>query len=433
MMKKIFFSEDRNFSYQLESFLKERASSKNDLEAVVGNIIEKVKTVGDKALIKYTQKFDEVDLQKVGFFYNKAEIEDSVRKCSPEDKLAIDLAISRIKDYHKKQLPENISWKDKKGVELGWFWRPIDRVGVYVPGGKASYPSSAIMNIVPALVAGVKDIVLTSPTPKNNFNPLTIYAASSMKVKEILKLGGAHAISALAFGTETIKSVDKITGPGNEYVAEAKRQVFGEVGVDSVAGPSEVLLICDQKMPAQLAAIDLLSQAEHDEKAQSILITDDRDYALKVEQEIERYLKKLKRQKIARASWKKFGAIIIVPNFERAIKISNMIAPEHLQLCFSDADSFLNNIKNAGSIFLGRWSPEAMGDYITGSNHVLPTNGTAKFSSSLSVFDFLKRVSVTKLNKRGFEELAPNVIRLANSEGLQAHALSVSERVKYLK
>ena len=301
-------------------------------------------------------------------------------------------------------MPANLSWKDELGTELGWVWKPIDRVGVYVPGGKASYPSSAIMNIVPARVAGVNDIVLASPSPDRTFNPLTLYASSSMDITKILRIGGAQAIAALAFGTETIEKVNKITGPGNEYVAEAKRQVFGKVGIDSVAGPSEVLLISDKNMPQKIVAIDILAQAEHDPNAQSILITNDHEYALKVEKEIQNYLQHLKRREVAELSWRKFGAIIIVPDFKKAIEISNLIAPEHLQLCFADAENYLGQIKSAGSIFLGYWSPEAMGDYITGSNHVLPTNGTAKFSSSLSVFDFMKRVAVTKVNKNGFKK-----------------------------
>ena len=253
-----------------------------------------------------------------------------------------------------------------------------------------------------------------------------------MGIEKILRVGGAQAVAALAFGTESIEKVNKITGPGNEYVAEAKRQVFGKVGIDSVAGPSEVLLICDKSMPERIAAIDLLAQAEHDENAQSILITNDREYALRVENEVKHYLNNLKRKEVAGRSWKNFGAIVIVPDFKKSIEVSNLIAPEHLQLCFDSAEKYLNYIKNAGSVFLGYWSPEAMGDYITGSNHVLPTNGTAKFSSSLSVFDFMKRVSVTKVNERGFKKLGPSVVRLADSEGLEAHSLSVSERLKHL-
>ena len=429
-MSNLFFSEDPSFPVYFKKFLEKRVNSNRHVAHLVEKIISNVKEKGDRALVDYTKMYDRIDLEKIGFFLEKHEVEESVKRCASTDKDAIDLAIDRITDFHKRQIPKNISWKDKLGIELGWIWRPIDRVGVYVPGGKASYPSSAIMNIVPAIVAGVKNIVLTSPMPEGNYNPLTIYSANAMNVKKILRLGGAQAVAALAFGTESIKKVDKITGPGNEFVAEAKRQVYGAVGVDSIAGPSEVILICDQRMPKNLAAIDLLSQAEHDENAQSILITNDKEYGLEVAQEIEKYLIKLNREKIARKSWDNFGAIIIVPNFNEAIELSNSIAPEHLQLCFLDAEKYIKQINNAGSIFLGRWSPEAMGDYITGSNHILPTNGAAKFSSSLSVFDFLKRISVTKLNKDGFEKLASNVIKLADSEGLQAHSLSVSERLK---
>ncbi len=432
-MKNIFFYEDEMFYYNFSEFLKSRKKTSYQIVEAVREIIQDVKINKDAAVIKYTKKFDNIDLRSLGFFFKPNEIEESIRKCDLNAKAAIDLSIDRIFQFHKKQMPENLTWKDELGIELGWLWKPIERVGVYVPGGKASYPSSAIMNIAPAKIAGVEDIVLASPSSNETYNPLMIYAAASMDTTKILRVGGVQAIAALAFGTETVKKVDKITGPGNEYVAEAKRQVFGKVGIDSVAGPSEVLLICDKSMPKKFAAIDLLAQAEHDENAQAILITNDREYALQVEEEIENYLKKLKRKQIARNSWKKYGAIVIVPDFKVAIEVANLIAPEHLQLCFANAENYLRDIKNAGSIFLGFWSPEAMGDYITGSNHVLPTNGTAKFSSSLSVFDFMKRVSVTKVNKEGFKKLGLAVIKLADSEGLEAHSLSVSERLKDFK
>ena len=431
-MKNIFFYQDEKFSQIFSDFLKTRQQTNEELMGLVAKVIQEVKINKDAAVIEYTKKFDNIDLRSVGIFFQPNEIEESIGKIDLLDRKAIDLSVSRIMNFHKKQMPKNLNWKDELGIELGWVWKPIDRVGVYVPGGKASYPSSAIMNIVPAKVAGVDDIVLASPTPNGAFNPLTLYTSTVMNINKIMRVGGAQAVAALAFGTETIEKVDKITGPGNEYVAEAKRQVFGKVGIDSVAGPSEVILISDKTMPEKHAALDLLAQAEHDQNAQSILITNDREYALKVESEIENYLKKLKRREVAELSWRKFGAIVIVPDFKKAIEVSNIIAPEHLQLCFANAENYLGHIKNAGSVFLGFWSPEAMGDYITGSNHVLPTNGTAKFSSSLSVFDFMKRVSITKVNKEGFKKLGPTVVRLANSEGLQAHSLSVSERLKDL-
>ena len=428
----MFLSDDVNFFRDFTNFLEKREQSNAVIMDSVRKVIEDVKINKDKAVINYTKKFDKIDLEKLGFFFKPKDIEESRRKILTKDREAIDLSIARILDFHKKQMPANLSWKDELGTLLGWVWRPIERIGVYVPGGKASYPSSAIMNIAPAKIAGVKDIVLTSPSPNGIYNPLMVYASSQLDVTKILRLGGAQAIAALAFGTETIGKVNKITGPGNEYVAEAKRQVFGKVGIDSVAGPSEVLLICDKSMPKKIAAIDLLAQAEHDENAQSILVTNNKEYALEVEKEIENYLNNLKRKKVAANSWKNFGAIVIVPDFGKAIEVSNLVAPEHLQLCFNNAEMYLELIKNAGSIFLGYWSPEAMGDYITGSNHVLPTNGTAKFSSSLSVLDFMKRVSVTKVNKNGFKKLGPAVVRLADSEGLQAHSLSISERLKNL-
>ena len=431
-MNNFFFYENTNFFTNFTKFLQSREQTNAEVAKSVSSIIDDVKVNKDFAVIKYTKRFDNINLDSKGFFYKPIEIKESIDKCSSKDKDAIELSISRILEFHKKQMPSNVNWKDALGIELGWVWKPIDRVGVYVPGGKASYPSSAIMNIAPAKVAGVKDIILASPCADGIYNPLMIYASSSMGIIEILRAGGAQAIAALAFGTESIKKVCKITGPGNEYVAEAKRQVFGKVGIDSVAGPSEVLLICDKSMPEKIAAIDLLAQAEHDENAQSILITNDKEYALRVEKEIENYLKNLKRKEVARRSWKKFGAIVIVPDFKKSIEVSNLVAPEHLQLCFENAEKHINSIKNAGSVFVGYWSPEALGDYITGSNHVLPTNGTAKFSSSLSVFDFMKRVAVTKVNKNGFKKLGPSVVRLADSEGLQAHSLSVSERLKDL-
>ena len=431
-MNNFFFYENTTFFTNFTKFLQSREQTNAEVAKSVSSIIDDVKVNKDFAVIKYTKRFDNINLDSLGFFYKPIEIKESIDKCSSKDKDAIELSISRILEFHKKQMPSNVNWKDALGIELGWVWKPIDRVGVYVPGGKASYPSSAIMNIAPAKVAGVKDIILASPCADGIYNPLMIYASSSMGIIEILRAGGAQAIAALAFGTESIEKVCKITGPGNEYVAEAKRQVFGKVGIDSVAGPSEVLLICDKSMPEKIAAIDLLAQAEHDENAQSILITNDKEYALRVEKEIENYLKNLKRKEVARRSWKKFGAIVIVPDFKKSIEVSNLVAPEHLQLCFENAEKHINSIKNAGSVFLGYWSPEALGDYITGSNHVLPTNGTAKFSSSLSVFDFMKRVAVTKVNKNGFKKLGPSVVRLADSEGLEAHSLSVSERLKDL-
>ena len=431
-MNNFFFYEDSHFFNNFTKFLRSREQTNAKVIEVVSKVLNDVKVNKDSAVLKYTRKFDNINLENVGMYYNPNEIREIINTCSSKDKDALEISISRIKEFHEKQMPANLSWKDDLGIELGWIWKPIDRVGVYVPGGKASYPSTAIMNIAPAKIAGVKDIVLASPSTNGICNPLMIYASSLMGIKKILRVGGAQAIAALAFGTESIEKVNKITGPGNEFVAEAKRQVFGKVGIDSVAGPSEVLLICDKTMPEKIAAIDLLAQAEHDENAQSILITNDKEYALRVEKEIENLLKNLKRKEVARRSWNNFGAMVIVPDFKKSIEVSNLIAPEHLQLCFENAEKYLNAIKNAGSVFLGYWSPEAMGDYITGSNHVLPTNGTAKFSSSLSVFDFMKRVSVTKVNEKGFKKLGPSVVRLADSEGLQAHSLSVSERLKNL-
>jgi len=429
-VSRIFFSEDINFDNSFTEFLSLRRNKNTDIVSTVSTIVSRIREEGDSALVGYTQKFDDFDLEKNGFFFTEDEIENSENLVSKNDKSALRLAIERVTSFHEIQMPKNFSWTDNIGAKLGWTWKPIERVGAYVPGGTASYPSSAIMNIVPAKVAGVRDLILCSPTPRGKYNPMVLYSAKELGVKTIVRLGGAQAIAAMALGTSSLKKVNKVTGPGNAYVSEAKRQLVGEVGIDALAGPSEVVIICDKSMPPDLTAIDLLAQAEHDEKAQSIVITDDEKYAKLVEKHVQRFLKNLKRKNIALKSWEKFGAIIVVPNFSRAFEISNQIAPEHLQLCFSNAEREISNVKNAGAVFVGKWAPEALGDYISGSNHVLPTNGTAKFSSSLSVFDFLKRISITRIQKNSFEILAASAIRLADSEGLEAHSLSISERLK---
>ncbi len=429
-MSRVFFSKDSKFKKEFAEFLSLRTVQSNKISNVVSKILSRVKKEGDAALVHYTKKFDDFDLIKSGFSFTLNEIENSEKIIAEDDKLAVAVAIDRIRLYHEKQVPKDMFWTDSIGVKLGWNWRPIEKVGVYVPGGTASYPSSVIMNIIPATVAGVENVILCSPTPKGNYNPMVLYAAKLLGVKNIFRIGGAQAIAALALGTKTVEKVNKVTGPGNLYVSEAKRQLVGEVGIDALAGPSEVVIICDNSLRPELAAIDLLSQSEHDVKAQSILITNDAEYVKMVEKEVYRFLQKLKRKEIAKRSWEDFGAMVVVPSLIEGIEISNEIAPEHLQLCFDGADREIHRVKNAASIFVGEWSPEAVGDYVSGSNHVLPTSGAAKFSSSLSVFDFLKRLSITKLDKKCFYKLAPTTMTLANSEGLEAHALSISERLK---
>src|SRR5690606_12695946 len=359
----------------------------------------------------------------------RSEIEAAYEAIDAETRAALELAKERIEAHHRRQMPTDTRYKDALGVELGWRWTPISAVGLYVPGGLASYPSSVLMNAVPARVAGVERITITTPTPDGRLNPLVLVAADIAGVTEILRIGGAQAIAALAHGTETIAPVDKIVGPGNAYVAAAKRQVFGQVGIDMIAGPSEVLVVADgENNPAWIAA-DLLSQAEHDTAAQSILITDDEAFAERVGAEVERQLQRLPRGEIAAASWRDFGAIIVVERLSEAPALIDRVAPEHLELAVADPEGLLAAVRNAGAVFLGRHTPEVIGDYVGGSNHVLPTARSARFSSGLSVLDFLKRTSVLKLGPEQLEALAPAAMALAEAEGLEAHARSVAVRL----
>ena len=385
---------------------------------------------GDQALLDYTQKFDRIVLSPDKLRFSQSELKEKAAEVSDKDRRALELAAARIEAYHKKQLPENAFWTDESGVELGWRWSPVAAAGLYVPGGLASYPSSVLMNAIPAKVAGVRRLAITVPTPDNKINPLVLLAAQLSGVDEIYRIGGAQAIAALAYGTKTILPVDKITGPGNAFVAAAKRQVFGKVGIDMIAGPSEILVIADNTSRPDWVALDLLSQAEHDENAQSILITDSDDVVKEVTKQIEINLKNLSRTKIAGKSWNDNGAIIKVPNFDRAVELSNRIAPEHLELCVADPDNLAKKISHAGAIFLGHWTPEAVGDYVTGPNHVLPTARSARFSSGLSVMDFMKRTTLAKVSRDALLKIGPSAVTLANSEGLECHGLSISERMK---
>src|SRR5690606_2448545 len=359
----------------------------------------------------------------------RSEIEAAYEAIDAETRAALELAKERIEAHHRRQMPTDTRYKDALGVELGWRWTPISAVGLYVPGGLASYPSSVLMNAVPARVAGVERITITTPTPDGRLNPLVLVAADIAGVTEILRIGGAQAIAALAHGTETIAPVDKIVGPGNAWVSAAKRQVFGQVGIDMIAGPSEVLVVADGENDPTWIAADLLAQAEHDTAAQSILMTDDPAFAEAVAAEVERQLKQLSRAEIAGASWRDFGAIILLRSLEEAPTLIDRLAPEHLELATAQAESLLQRIRNAGAVFLGRHTPEVIGDYVGGSNHVLPTARSARFSSGLSVMDFLKRMSILRLDSGQLRALGPAAVTLARAEGLEAHGRAVSIRL----
>ena len=423
-------SQNSNFEKEFKKLLLAKREDSVDVDVSVREIIGGVIELGDQALIEYTKKFDRVSLTTDTLRFTQSELKEQAAQVSDKDRSALELAVTRIKSYHEKQLPDDTFWTDESGVELGWRWSPVSAAGLYVPGGLASYPSSVLMNAIPAKVAGVRRLAITVPTPDNKINPMVLLAAQLSGVDEVYRVGGAQAIAALAYGTKTIKPVDKITGPGNAFVAAAKRQVFGKVGIDMIAGPSEILVIADKTSRPDWIALDLLSQAEHDENAQSILITDSDDVINAVTEKIEINLQNLSRNEIAGKSWKNNGAIIKVPNFEMAAELSNRIAPEHLELCVSDPENLAKKISNAGAIFLGHWTPEAVGDYVTGPNHVLPTARSARFSSGLSVMDFLKRTTLAKVSRDALLKIGPSAVTLANSEGLECHGLSISERIK---
>jgi histidinol dehydrogenase len=423
-------SQNSNFEKEFKKLLLAKREDSVDVDVSVREIIGGVIELGDQALIEYTKKFDRISLTTDTLRFTQSELKEQAAQVSDKDRSALELAVMRIKSYHEKQLPDDTFWTDESGVELGWRWSPVSAAGLYVPGGLASYPSSVLMNAIPAKVAGVKRLAITVPTPDNKVNPMVLLAAQLSGVDEVYRVGGAQAIAALAYGTKTIEPVDKITGPGNAFVAAAKRQVFGKVGIDMIAGPSEILVIADKTSRPDWIALDLLSQAEHDENAQSILITDSDDVIKAVTEKIEINLQNLSRNEIAGKSWKNNGAIIKVPNFEMAAELSNRLAPEHLELCVSDPENLAKKISNAGAIFLGHWTPEAVGDYVTGPNHVLPTARSARFSSGLSVMDFLKRTTLAKVSRDALLKIGPSAVTLANSEGLECHGLSISERIK---
>ena len=420
-------SED--FEARFSAFLSTKREVSDDVNAVVRDIIDDVRRRGDAALIDYSARFDAVDLAAVGLRVTDADIDAAIAVTDPEVLDALKLAAERIEKHHARQMPKDDIYEDGLGVGLGSRWTAIEAVGLYVPGGTASYPSSVLMNALPAKVAGVPRVVMVVPASGGAINPTVLAAARIAGVTEIYRVGGAQAVAALAYGTETIAPVAKIVGPGNAYVAAAKRQVFGQVGIDMIAGPSEVLVIADSENDPDWIAADLLAQAEHDEGAQSILITDDRDFGEAVEQAVERQLKSLSRTATAAKSWADFGAIILVGDLSASVPLADRIAAEHLELAVAEPDALLNRIRNAGAIFVGRHTPEVIGDYVGGSNHVLPTARSARFSSGLSVLDYVKRTSILRLGPDQLAALAPAAITLANSEGLDAHARSVSIRL----
>ena len=428
---KYLYSKQDNFDQKLNDFLQMRNISDINIEQNVLDIINQIKTHGDSALITMINKFDKIPCSDL----NNIKIENKLLKKAYEDlpvnlRNAMKLASSRIKSFHEKQNIKGFDYEDEMGVNLGLKYSPIKRVGFYTPGGKALYPSSVLMNVIPSLVAGVDERVLVSPINLNKRSEILLAAAHLAEVTEFYRMGGAQAIAALALGTESLKKVDKIVGPGNAYVAEAKRQLFGKVGIDSVAGPSEVLIVADENNNPEWIAIDLLSQAEHDENAQSILITNDKNFGKNVEDQVIKLLETLPRKKIASSSWRNNGLIIIVEDIEECIDIINQIAPEHLELCLENPKLYLDDIKNAGSIFLGSYTPEAIGDYIAGPNHVLPTGGTARFSSGLGTNDFLRRTTFVQCNEYNLNELGKFAEILADAEGLDAHRISINTRRK---
>ena len=418
-----------DFEGAFSELLGETREADDDVGKTVSDILAAVRRDGDAAVLKFTEQFDRVRLTPQEMRVPLAEIAAARASCAEDVLAALTMAHTRITEFHRRQIPADIDYVDASGVRLGGRWRPVAAAGLYVPGGTAAYPSSVLMNAVPAQVAGVERIVMVVPAPDGVLNPLVLAAAELAGVSEIYRIGGAQAVGALAYGTETIAPVDKIVGPGNAYVAAAKRQVFGTVGIDMIAGPSEILVVADgDSNPAWIAA-DLLSQAEHDRAAQSILITDDGVFADAVAAAVDGHLSNLPRADIARASWQQYGAIILVPTIADAIPLIDRIAPEHLELACRDAEALADKVRNAGAIFIGAYTPEVIGDYVAGPNHVLPTGRTSRFSSGLSVLDFLKRSSLVSCSVEGLRAIGPAAVTLANAEGLQAHALSVKIRL----
>ena len=423
---------DADFEQAFIALLGAKREDSPDVDAIVADIIADVRARGDAALVELTEKFDRMSLTADRLQISEAEIDAAIENVSAEERAALELAAERIRAYHARQMPADDEWQDDTGATLGWRWSAVSAAGLYVPGGLASYPSSVLMNAIPAKVAGVERLAMVVPTPDGQVNPLVLLAARLSGVDEVYRVGGAQAVAALAYGTETIAPVDKITGPGNAFVAAAKRRVFGKVGIDMIAGPSEILVIADKDNDPDWIALDLLSQAEHDESAQSILITDDEGFGRSVADAVDARLQMLERSAIAGPSWRDFGAIITVQDLDEAAELSNRIAPEHLELCVADPRALSEKTIHAGAIFLGQYTPEAIGDYIGGPNHVLPTARSARFSSGLSVMDFLKRTTLSQITPDALRAIGPAAETLAKSESLQAHGLSIRARLDRL-
>ena len=432
LMTQFLNTADPTFERDFELLLTAKREDSPDVDAVVADIIEDVRARGDAAVLDLTQKFDRVALTPDSVRMSKTEIDQAANDTAPDVHDALQTAAKRIRAYHERQIPKDESWTDDTGATLGWRWSAVSAAGLYVPGGLASYPSSVLMNAIPAKVAGVNRLAMVVPTPDGVINPAVMAAAQIAGVDEIYRIGGAQAVAALAYGTDTIAPVDKITGPGNAFVAAAKRRVFGKVGIDMIAGPSEILVIADEHTDPDWIALDLLSQAEHDESAQSILITPSETLAKAVAKSVTTHLTSLERRAIASKSWEDFGAIIVTKDLDEAAALSDRIAPEHLELCVTDPDALSKKITHAGAIFLGPWTPEAIGDYVGGPNHVLPTARSARFSSGLSVLDFLKRTTLAKMTPEALRTIGPAAETLATSESLQAHGLSVTARLNKL-
>ena len=422
-------ASDASFAADFEKLLYAKREEEEDVAQVVKTIIADIRKRGDAALVELTNRFDKADVTTQTLKLTAQEIDAALAQVTKEQFAAIEIAATRIEAYHRRQIPADDRFTDETGAVLGWRWTSVDSVGLYVPGGTASYPSSVLMNAIPAKVAGVARIVMVTPASGGKINPLVMAAARRAGVTDIYRIGGAQAVAALAYGTQSLKAVDKIVGPGNAYVAAAKREVFGQVGIDSVAGPSEILVIADGANDPEWIAADLLSQAEHDASSQSILITDDAAFADAVAAAAERQIAILPRKDIASKSWNDYGGIIVVKALDDAAPLADAFAPEHLEIATADPEGFSKKVRHAGAIFLGRYTPEAMGDYIAGPNHVLPTSRTARFSSGLSVLDFMKRTTLLGLDAKSINAIGPDALVLAQAEGLEAHARSISARL----
>jgi histidinol dehydrogenase len=426
---KILRTTDRNFRYDFGKVFKRQFEVTEAIQKTVVDILDDIKRIGDQALQKYTNRLDFFDLTGKSMEVTSKEMSTALKEVSPEDKKAIDLIAARITDFYKLQKITKVASK-KTDIDIKLITKPLERVGIYVPGGKASYPSTVLMSAIPAKLAGVEEIIMCSPWSSGEHNPAVLYAAHVAGVKQIFKIGGAQAIAAMAYGTKTVPKVDKVIGPGNIYVSWAKKLVYGDVDIDMIAGPTELVILGDGTVPPAYVASDLLSQAEHDEQASTLLITTNANYAIRVEGEVRKQVLKLKRKAIANESIKKRGLIVLVRNLNEGIELVNEMAPEHLEICTKDPEKVLAKVKHAGTIFLGPYTPESIGDYVAGPSHVLPTHGTARFFSALSVYDFIKTIPVIKFGEKAFKKFGPTAAQLAESEGLTAHANSINLRIE---